>query len=116
VEREEAGLTSIAMLGRIGSRSKGVVRVEIYTSVKIYWFTNSGCIRSFSALRKTTPLSMPSPSNQWASLPKSSFVTGFPPLRTYSPPASSSGIEPVYEHAVRGTIRWIGAKLPCRYG
>lgn len=114
--KEEAGLTRVAMLGRIGSRSVGVVIVERYASVRMYWFTNSGCMEQSFCLRNATPLSIPSPSNQCASLPRSSFVTGFPPLRTYSPPASSSGIDPVYEQGISGCTRFIGAKFPWRYG
>lgn len=94
-KRLEAGLTSVAILGNIGSRSCGVVTVERYASVKRYWLTNSGCKDPAAFLLNATPLSIPSPSNQCASLPRSSFVTGFPPLRTYSPPANSCGILPV---------------------
>ena len=34
VKRVEAGLTSVAMLGRIGSRNEGVVRVEMYVHIR----------------------------------------------------------------------------------
>jgi hypothetical protein len=58
---------------------------------------------------------MPSPSNQCASRPKSELVTGLPPLRTYMPPSSSSGIRPVHETGVGGHVVVMGAKLPARY-
>jgi len=102
VSRDEAGLTNVVILGRIGRRREEVVTVEMYASVRMNWFTNWGCIWPLSVLRNATPLNMPSPSNQCASLPRSSLVTGFPPFRTYSPPARSCGIEPLYEQAVRG--------------
>lgn len=35
--------------------------------------------------KNATPLSMPSPSNQWKSWPRSRLLAGLPPLRTYSP-------------------------------
>lgn len=111
------GFTRVAMLGRIGVRSRGDVFDAMYRSVKMYWLTNSGSTSvPFSPLRrKETPLNMPSPSNQCASRPNSSFVTGLPPLRTYCPPSSSFGISPVYMQGVRGCMRWTGAKLPDRY-
>ena len=97
VRSELNGFTRVAILGRMGVLRKGDVLVEMYTSVRTYWFTNSGWIWSclLPLLVKDTPLSIPSPSNQWASRPRSSLVTGFPPFRTYSPPASSCGIVPV---------------------
>lgn len=65
---------------------------------------------------KETPLSIPSPSNQWASRPRSALVTGLPPFLIYSPLASSSGIDPVKMQLVSGRTRWMGAKFPWRYG
>ena len=66
-------------------------------------------------LLNSTPLSMPSPSNQCASRCRSSLTRGLPPLRTYSPPASSRGISPSYSQGVRPNVELIGAKLPARY-
>lgn len=92
--RDESGLTSAAILGKRGVRKRRDAMVDKKMSVKTYWLTNSGWTPSV-VLVNVTPLSIPSPSNQCASRPRSSFETGFPPFRTYSPPTSSSGIVPV---------------------
>ena len=104
LKREEAGLTRVAMEGRMGVFKVEVVREEMYRSVRTYWLTNEGRMLPSGPSAKETPLSMPSPSNQWASRPRFSFVTGLPPLRTYSPPKSSFGRVPVYEHGVKGSV------------
>jgi hypothetical protein len=113
----DAGLTSVAMLGRIGVRSVGFSTAVRYTSVRMNWFTKltMGFVGSVRERLNHTPESMPSPSNQCASRPKSELVTGLPPLRTYMPPSSSSGIRPVHETGVGGHVVVMGAKLPARY-
>jgi hypothetical protein len=97
----DSGLTRVVMLGIIADFTD-VVFLDRYKSVKIYWFTNSGTtLPSGDIFRNATPESIPSPSNQWASLPRSSWLTGLPPLRTYWPPVSSGGMRPLYVHGVR---------------
>lgn len=82
----------------------------------MYWLTKLGVMVSVSwSLENSTPDSIPSPSNQCASRPRSWLETGFPPLRTYWPPVSSSGIVPMCEHGVNALVCCIGAKFPVRY-
>jgi hypothetical protein len=113
----DSGLHSVAMLGRMGVRRLECSRLDKYTSVRMYWLTKFGVTRAGSVEERSnqTPVSMPSPSNQWASRPRSELVAGFPPFLTYMPPSSSVGTSPVHVTGVGDHVFVTGAKLPARY-
>ena len=113
-----AGLTSVAMLGNIGVWSVLFSKLEMATSVKMNWLTKCGMDWSDAGEADEsnhTPVSIPSPSNQCAERPRSVLVMGLPPLRTYMPPWSSSGILPEYWTGTGDVVFVTGAKLPARY-
>lgn len=116
LRKPDNGFIRVEMLNMMGDRSAGFSKLERHKSVNMYWFTKCGIVSCglLGDRWKSTPASIPSPSNQCASRPRSSFVTGFAPFLTYSPPKSSRGMVPVYVHGVGACVFDTGAKFPVR--